>query len=71
MILNIWQTLENNLKFFVFFYTFNDKITTILIDMILHKIKRGLKPSSLLQKNMPQLGIEPRTQGFSVPCSTN
>ena len=23
------------------------------------------------QKNMPQLGIEPRTQGFSVPCSTN
>ncbi len=23
------------------------------------------------KKNMPQLGIEPRTQGFSVPCSTN
>ena len=22
-------------------------------------------------KMVPQLGIEPRTQGFSVPCSTN
>ena len=26
---------------------------------------------SYYKKNMPQLGIEPRTQGFSVPCSTN
>ena len=25
----------------------------------------------IMQKNLPQLGIEPRTQGFSVPCSTN
>ena len=22
-------------------------------------------------QKMPRLGIEPRTQGFSVPCSTN
>ena len=29
------------------------------------------KTTEVVLKVVPQLGIEPRTQGFSVPCSTN
>ncbi len=30
------------------------------------------EPSHIIYaQKMPRLGIEPRTQGFSVPCSTN
>ena len=32
----------------------------------------AIDPSHIIYaQKMPRLGIEPRTQGFSVPCSTN
>ena len=31
----------------------------------------GALPNELLPQMVPQSGIEPPTQGFSVPCSTN
>ena len=44
---------------------------TLVVKIQWLKMVNGLKAYDYRQKNMPQLGIEPRTQGFSVPCSTN